>query len=141
MKKNYLNFLCIVVSLIMLCVGCDGNKTSSSDPLEIKKATEFVLQGYQFDGTGVKSLDKIVLYSDNTSHIEGVWANGRHFTWNGKWRIVTDSYHDKAYRAIGFEYSAADGYAYIMENYDFYFSEYHIKHKGIPDGKMVKRVN
>jgi hypothetical protein len=37
MKKNYLNFLCIVVSLIMLCVGCDGNKTSSSDPLEIKK--------------------------------------------------------------------------------------------------------
>ena len=69
MKKNYLNFLCIVVSLIMLCVGCDGNKTSSSDPLEIKKATEFVLQGYQFDGTGVKSLDKIVLYSDNTSHI------------------------------------------------------------------------
>lgn len=70
MKKNYLNFLCIVVSLIMLCVGCDGNKTSSSDPLEIKKATEFVLQGYQFDGTGVKSLDKIVLYSDNTSHIE-----------------------------------------------------------------------
>lgn len=89
MKKNYLNFLCIVVSLIMLCVGCDGNKTSSSDPLEIKKATEFVLQGYQFDGTGVKSLDKIVLYSDNTSHIEGVWANGRHFTWNGKWRIVT----------------------------------------------------
>ena len=72
------------------------------------------MQGYQFDGTGVKSLDKIVLYSDNTSHIEGVWANGRHFTWNGKWRIVTDSYHDKAYRAIGFEYSAADGYAYIM---------------------------
>ena len=121
MKKNYLNFLCIVVSLIMLCVGCDRNKTSS--------------------GTGVKSLDKIVLYSDNTSHIEGVWANGRHFTWNGKWRIVTDSYHDKAYRAIGFEYSAADGYAYIMENYDFYFSEYRIKHKGIPDGKMVKRVN
>ena len=109
MKKNYLNFLCIVVSLIMLCVGCDGNKTSSSDPLEIKKATEFVLQGYQFDGTGVKSLDKIVLYSDNTSHIEGVWANGRHFTWNGKWRIVTDSYHDNAYRAIGAEYSSADG--------------------------------
>ena len=58
--------------MIMLCVGCNGNKTSSSDPLEIKKATEFVLQGYQFDGTGVKSLDKIVLYSDNTSHIEGV---------------------------------------------------------------------
>lgn len=41
--------------MIMLCVGCNGNKTSSSDPLEIKKATEFVLQGYQFDGTGVKS--------------------------------------------------------------------------------------
>lgn len=109
--------------------------------MEIKKATEFVLQGYQFDGTGVKSLNKIVLYSDNTSHIEGVWANGRHFTWNGKWRIVADSYHDKAYRAIGFEYSAGAGYAYIMENYDFYFSEYRIKHKGIPDGKMVKMVN
>ena len=116
--------------MIMLCVGCNGNKTSSSDPLEIKKATEFVLQGYQFDGTGVKSLDKIVLYS-----------NGQHFTWNGKWRIIADSYHDKAYRAIGFEYSADKGYAYIMENYDFYFSEYRIKHKGIPDGKMVKMVN
>ena len=77
MKKNYLKFVCLIIGVIMLCVGCNGNKTSSSDPLEIKKATEFVLQGYQFDGTGVKSLDKIVLYSDNTSHIEGVWANGQ----------------------------------------------------------------
>ena len=141
MKKNYLKFVCLIIGMIMLCVGCNGNKTSSSDPLEIKKATEFVLQGYQFDGTGVKSLDKIVLYSDNTSHIEGVWANGQHFAWNGKWRIIIDSYHDKAYRAIGFEYSADKGYAYIMENYDFYFSEYRIKHKRVPDGKMVKRAN
>lgn len=124
--------------MIMLCVGCNGNKTSSSDPLEIKKATEFVLQGYQFDGTGVKSLDKIVLYSDNTSHIEGVWANGQHFTWNGKWRIIADSYHDKAYRAIGFEYSADKGYAYIMENYVFILGIPILSIKGIPDGKMVK---
>lgn len=51
MKKNYLKFVCLIISMIMLCVGCNGNKTSSSDPLEIKKATEFVLQGYQFDGT------------------------------------------------------------------------------------------
>lgn len=139
MKKNYSKFTCLIISMIILCVGCGVNKPSNSDPLEIKKATEFVLQGYQFDGTGVKSLDKIVLYSDNTSHIERVWANGQHFTWNGKWRIVTDSYHDKAYRAIGFEYGAGQGYAYIMENYNFYFSEYRIKYKGVPDGRVVKR--
>ena len=53
MKKNYLKFVCLIISMIMLCVGCNGNKTSSSAPLEIKKATDFVLQGYQFDGTGV----------------------------------------------------------------------------------------
>lgn len=37
MKKNYLKFVCLIISMIMLCVGCNGNKTSSSDPLEIKK--------------------------------------------------------------------------------------------------------
>ena len=47
MKKNYLKFVCLIIGMIMLCVGCNGNKTSSSDPLEIKKATEFVLRSYE----------------------------------------------------------------------------------------------
>ena len=151
MRKYIFNKFFSLLFCSLLFVSCGGKQ----DPLAIEETTEFSLQGYQFDGTGVKSLDKIILYADRTSHIEGVWANGRSFRYDGKWTVKSMSFHDKIHRGIVFYIDHDNTPAFIDENYNFYFYgardkndrdfrifESFVKYGGgfdrKPDGKVIK---
>lgn len=120
--KEYIKWIIGIIVLFWVFKSC-VNGGGNNGKIDLTKTNTFVLQPY--DGCSYQSMT-VTLYGDGTDHVEGIYLNGESFKDNGRWELITGSYHDQEQKAITFEinYRYSNGGSRetgtIMPNFDFY---------------------